>query len=398
MSHTDSVAAAPKTGVLMLLAICSGLGVANVYYLQPSLPMVQADFGATAEQVGWLPTLTQISYALGMLLLAPLGDVVSRRKLVFIKATLLLLALLAAGSSGSLVMLICASVVVGLLGSLGQDFIPAAAQLAPDNARGRAVGIVTTGLLTGILLSRTLGGVISQASGWREMQYVAAALMLVVLGIAWRVMPATKPASQSGYGQLVASLWTLWRKHRELRLSVMTQALLAATLGAFWSCIAMVLAADPFHAGAAVAGSYGIAGAMGALAAPMFGRLADKRGPLLSIRAGCVLVIVGFVGMELLPPSYWALAVGAVIFDLGVQAGLVSHQALVSGLDPKARSRTNGLLMTGAMVGMAAGAAIGSFAWAHAGTLGLFGFAALAGALALAISYLHRKSEEPAHG
>lgn len=379
---------APK-GVLLLLAVCSGLGVANVYYLQPGLPLVQSEFGVSDSVAGWLPTATQLSYALGMLMLAPLGDVMQRRRLIMIKAVLMVLALLVAWMSGDLGMLILASIVVGMMGSIGQDFVPAAAQMAPDNARGSAVGIVTTGLLTGILLSRTLGGWVSEAFGWRSMQLLAAGLMLLVMVITWRAVPATTPAHRSSYGALLSSLFTYWRKYRELRLAVTVQALLATTLGAYWSCLALVLAAEPFHLGAGVAGSFGIAGAAGALAAPVFGRLADSRGPLFSVRIGCVLVIIAFGAMIVAPPSLWMLAVGAVLFDLGVQAGLVSHQALVSGIDPAARSRLNGLLMTGAMIGMAVGASVGIYAWSHAGRVGLFGFSAAAGVAALAVSFLH---------
>ncbi|MGU1966828.1 MFS transporter [Pseudomonas aeruginosa] len=376
----------------MLLATCAGLGVANVYYLQPGLSLVQSEFGASPERVGWVPTLTQIGYALGMLLLAPLGDVVPRRRLILVKAVLLVLVLLAAAISPGLGWLVIASIAVGLLGSIGQDFVPIAAQLAPDEQRGRAVGTVTTGLLSGILLSRTLGGWVAESLGWRAMQFVAAGLMLGVMVIAWRTVPNLPPVSRSRYGALIASLWTLWRQYPALRLAVVAQALLASTLGAFWSTLALVLAAAPFHLGAGIAGSYGIAGAAGALAAPWFGRLNDRHGPLPAIRLGCALVIAAFLGMEILPPSLWSLAVGALVFDLGVMAALVSHQAIVNGLDPQARSRLNGLLMTGAMIGMAAGAAIGSAAWAHAGTLGLYGFAAAAGLAALAMSFLHHPS------
>jgi predicted MFS family arabinose efflux permease len=374
---------------LFLLAVCSGLGVANVYYLQPSLDLVKSDLGATIEQIGWVPTLTQISYALGMLLLAPLGDVISRRRLIIIKSLILVGALIATATAPSLNVMLMACMVVGLLGSVGQDFIPVAAQIAPEKSRGHAVGMVTTGLLTGILLSRTLGGFVAGSFGWREMQFLAAGLMLVVILITWLTVAPTTPALRTPYTKLLASLWTLWREHRSLKLAMIVQGLLASTLGAYWSCLSLVLAAPPFHMGAAVAGSFGIAGAAGALAAPLFGKLADRRGPLIAIRAGCGLVIVSFVGMTLLPPSLAVLGIGAVLFDLGVQAGLVSHQSIINSLDPYARSRLNGLMMAGAMAGMAVGAAVGTWAFTHFGAPGVFTFAGLAGVTALAVTYLH---------
>lgn len=382
---------------LFLLAVCSGLGVANVYYLQPSLQLVRADLGSTIEQIGWVPTLTQISYALGMLLLAPLGDVVSRRRLIIIKSCILVGALLVTANAPSLTVLLAACMVVGLLGSVGQDFIPVAAHVAPAESRGHAVGMVTTGLLTGILLSRTLGGWIADSYGWRDMQYLAAGLMLIVILITSLTLAPTPPTLRTSYTKLLGSLWTLWQEHRALKLAMIVQGLLAATLGAYWSCLALVLAAPPFHMGAAVAGSFGIAGAAGALAAPLFGRLADRRGPLISIRAGCILVIVSFVCMAVMPPSLALLGIGAVLFDLGVQAGLVSHQSIINSLDPQARSRLNGLMMAGAMAGMAVGAAVGTMAFTHFGARGLFTFAALAGAAALGITYLHHAPKREQH-
>ncbi|GGY24716.1 MFS transporter [Paludibacterium paludis] len=384
-----------RNGSLVLLALCSGLGVANVYYLQPGLSLVQAEFGAGPDQVAWVPALTQACYALGMLLLAPLGDTVPRRTLILVKAAMLAVMLLAASVAPGLGMLAAVSAVIGLLGSLGQDFVPIAAQMSSDTQRGRAVGVITTGLLSGILLSRTLGGLVASTLGWRIMQALAAILMLLVMVIARQTVPALPPASQSRYGKLLASLWTYWREYRALRLAVLTQALLAATLGAFWSTLALVLAAPPFDQGAGVAGAFGVAGAAGAFAAPLFGRIADRRGPLSAVRAGCLLTCAAFLGMAGLPASLWSLAAGAVVFDLGVMAALVSHQFIVNSLDPQARSRLNGLLMTGAMAGMAAGAAMGGLIWTHAGLAGLYGFAAMAGLCALAVSFLHSTTESP---
>lgn len=220
MSLPTVTSAFRPNGALLLLATCAGLGVANVYYLQPSLSLVQAEFNTSLERVGWVPTLTQIGYALGMLLLAPLGDVMPRRRLILVKAMLLVLALLAAGISPGLGWLVIASFAIGLLGSIGQDFVPIAAQLAPDERRGRALGTVTTGLLIGILLSRTVGGWVAESLGWRVMQFLAAGLMLGVMAIAWHTVPKLPPASRSRYGALIASLWTFWRQHRTLRLAV----------------------------------------------------------------------------------------------------------------------------------------------------------------------------------
>ncbi|WP_092509821.1 MFS transporter [Xenorhabdus mauleonii] len=385
--------------LLFLFALGAGLGVANVYYLQPALHLVQLEFDVGAERVGLVPTLTQIGYAAGMLFLAPLGDILSRRNMIFAKSLFLALALILAALSPNLISLAIAGVAIGLLSSVGQDFVPVVAQLSPESRRGHVVGIVTTGILVGILLSRSLGGIVSDLLGWRGMQLIAAGLMLIVALLARSRLPALPPVvHNTNYNQLLRSLWDLWQQHRSLRLAVMTQALLASTLGAFWSTLAMVLASSPYYLSASIAGAFGIAGAAGALGASLFGRLADKKGPLLAIRLGCGLVAVSFIGMWFLSGSLVALAIGAMTFDLGVMAALVSHQFIVNNVDPNARSRLNGLLMTGAMCGMAIGAAAGSFMWANFGWGGLCAFSLSASLLGLALSSFHRSNGAFKHG
>lgn len=373
-----------RSGALIwILAVAAGVGVANVYYIQPILPLVRDTFSAAPEQIGLAPALTQAGYAAGMLFLAPLGDLVDRRRLIIAKAFLLIAALIVTASAQSLPVLLLASIAVGVLGSIGQDFIPVAAQVTPDARRGRSVGIVTTGLLTGILLSRTLGGFLAGTLGWRAVYWIAAGLIALMAMTAWRVLPPSPPTAGGSYRALLRSLATLTQKHPALRKAALTQGLLAVALGAFWSTLALMLAEPPFHLGASVAGSFGFAGAAGALGASLFGSLADSKSPDFVIRLGCILVVLAFGTMMLIPRSIPVLISGAVLFDLGVMAGLVAHQTIINALDPSARSRLNGLLMTAAMIGVASGAAIGGWAWSHYGWNGVCFLGASAGVLAL---------------
>ncbi|WP_231751958.1 MFS transporter [Burkholderia sp. MSMB1498] len=369
--------------LVLLLAVGTGIGVANVYYIQPILSLVQREFDVPSRLIGWAPTLTQIGYALGILLLAPLGDMLNRRSLIMTKGLLLIVSLAATVLSPNYATLLATSAAIGLFSSVGQDFIPVAAQLAPEAHRGRMVGTVTTGLLTGVLLSRTLGGFVAQQLGWRAIYAVAAVLEGLIVLAVWRFLPPLRVSVAGRYGKLMASLFELWRRHAALRRAVYTQGLLAMSLGAFWSTLALVLAAPPFHQGSGVAGAYGVAGAAGALAAPLFGRFADRAGPIHAIRLGCLLVISSFVGMWIFSGSMIALAIGAVLFDLGVMAALVSHQTIVNTIDPAARSRLNGILITGAMFGVAAGAEAGNVALNHAGWPGICTVGVLVGSLAL---------------
>lgn len=379
--------AAPDVPVV-LLAIGAGIGVANVYYSQPVLHLVEQAFQAGPEQAGLVATLTQVGYGAGLLLLAPLGDLTDRKRLITIKSLLLALALIASALAPTLPVLTIAGVAIGLLGSVGQDFIPLAAQLAPEARRGRTVGTVMTGFLIGILCSRTLGGFIAEFLGWRSVFWVAAALIGIVALAGWRLLPAVAPATRGTYFGLLGSLWQLVKQHAVLRKSMMTQALIAGSLGAFWSTLAMMLAEPPFQLGAGLAGAFGLAGAAGALAAPLFGHLADRSGPMVSIRTGCLLVIAAFGQMLFVSGSLWALGVGAVLFDLGVMASMISHQAIINGLDASARSRLNGLLVTAAMVGVAAGTWVGTWAFAQFGWSGICAVGIFSGGSALVRSLI----------
>jgi predicted MFS family arabinose efflux permease len=370
------------------MAIGAGIGVANIYYIQPVVPVVQAAFDLAPEQASLVPAASQAGYAAGMLLLAPLGDLMERKRLILTKSALLVLALLMTATAPNLSVLLASSLALGLLGSVGQDFIPLAAQLATEQRRGRTIGFVTTGLLSGILLSRTFGGVIGDLFGWRAIYGIGAALVSLVALAIWRVLPTQPPAASGTYVGLLRSLATLTLRHGVLRKALATQALLAATLGAFWSTFAFMLAEPPFSLGASAAGAFGLAGAAGAFGAPLFGRLADRRGPMAAIRAGCLLVAGAFALMLMLPQSMAALIAGAVLFDLGVMAGLVSHQTIVTSIDPDARSRLNGLLMTAAMIGMSLGAVVGGWAWGSHSWVGVCLTGVIAGLLALLRSFL----------
>ncbi|MGO4567061.1 MFS transporter [Rhizobium sp. 2YAF20] len=372
----------------MLLAIGSGVGVASVYYNQPVLPLIAHSFGSSSKQTILLPALTQAGYATGMLLLAPLGDFFERKRLVLIKASLLVAALVVAAIAPTFAVLLSASVVLGILGSLGQDYVPMAAHLSTHQHRGHTIGIVTTGLLCGILLSRTVSGIIGDAFGWRAIYGTAAALVALVNIAVWRWLPEQPSTLRSSYGNLLRSLWVLLIRHGSLRKALLTQALLAAPLGAFWSVLAVMLTGATFNLGASAAGMFGLAGAAGALAAPLFGRLSDRRGPAVAIRIGAGLVCLAFALMLLFPTSLPVLIAGTVLFDLGVMAGLVSHQTIVNSIDPEARSRLNGLLMSAAMIGMTLGATIGGVAWEWFGWTGVCLVCAVSGALALLRSIL----------
>jgi len=376
--------------LIFLLAASTGLSVASLYYSQPILGILAGDLHASNRAVGWIPTLTQFGYALGLLFLAPLGDRFDRRTIIVVKSLLLAVALVAIAAAPSLSVLLAGSLAVGLLATVAQDIVPAAATLAPPEHRGRIVGTVMTGLLLGILLSRVVGGLVAEALGWRAVFGGAAVVAAFMTAILARGLPGFKPTSTVTYPALLASLAALWKQHRALRLAALAQGLLAIGFSAFWSTLAVMLHGAPFHLGSAAAGSFGLAGAVGALAAPFAGRLADRRGPQWVTRLGATLSVASFAVMFALPSlsphaQLVLLALATVGFDLGVQASLIAHQTIVYGIAPEARSRLNAILMTTMFVGMAMGGALGAQALAAWGWNGVVALAVVSSVAALAV-------------
>jgi predicted MFS family arabinose efflux permease len=350
------------------------------------------EFHAGVSDAGMVPTLTQIGYALGILLLAPLGDRHDRRQIIRIKGVLLALTLLLCGFSSSFPLLLLSSLAIGLAATVAQDIIPAAATLASDAKRGKTVGTVMTGLLAGILLSRVFSGVVAEYLGWRSVYLLAALGVLAITLAIGAVLPRLKPNTTMSYPALLRSLGKLWADYPELRRAALTQGLLAVAFSAFWSTLAVMLA-ERYQLGSAVAGAFGLAGAAGALAAPLAGMLADRHGPDYVTKIGAAMVVVSFALMFLLPllpvPAQLTLiALSAVGFDLGIQASLVAHQTIIYAINPAARSRLNAILFTLVFVGMASGAALSSKILESAGWPGVVALATLAAAGGLVLRIL----------
>ncbi|SCC25913.1 Predicted arabinose efflux permease, MFS family [Kosakonia oryzendophytica] len=386
--------------VIFALALGAGFSVAAIYYSQPLLPLMGNDLHLTINGMGLVPTLTQAGYALGILFLLPLGDRHDRRRLILFKSAALALLLLACSLTSHLPSLLIVSLLLGMAATMAQDIVPAAAILAPAGKQGKMVGTVMTGLLLGILLSRTVSGFVGAAFGWRVM-YQMAAVSIALIGILmWSVLPRFATHSTLSYPALMKSMAHLWQRYPSLRRAAMAQGFLSVAFSAFWSTLAMMLL-EKYQLGSAVAGTFGIAGAAGALAAPLAGGLADKMGAEKVTQLGAGLVMVSFALMFLLPvlPPHGQLiliALSAVGFDLGLQSSLVAHQNLVYGLEPQARGRLNALLFTGVFIGMAAGSALGSKLYSVASWQGVIVLATLSALIALAIRLIDARQMQQA--
>ncbi|NIE63995.1 MFS transporter [Burkholderia sp. Ax-1719] len=375
MSTTPDSASAGESqslrGLLLLLATIAGISVANIYYNQPLLDDFRKTFPSGAAWIGAVPASTQLGYAAGMLLLAPLGDRFDRRRIILMQIGLLCIALLAATFAPSLPVLIGASLAIGILSTIAQQAVPFSAELAPPEGRGHAVGTVMSGLLLGILLARTAAGFVGQYFGWRAVFGASIVALLALAVVIVKKLPKSRPTSTLGYGKLIGSMWHLVVELRGLREASATGACLFAAFSLFWPVLTLLLAGEPFHLGPQVAGLFGIVGAAGALAAPWAGRSADKRGPRAVITLSIALIALAFVIFAFSGKSLIGLVIGVVVLDVGVQAAQISNQSRIYALRPEARSRVNTVFMVCYFIGGATGSAVGAATWHAFGWIGV---------------------------
>lgn len=382
LPRSDHLSAA----LVRLLAVGAGAAVANSYYNQAFLGHLTADFGLAAGAAAIVPVLTQAGNAIGVLFLAPLGDRLERKSLILVTTGALVAALIGAAVSPGFVWLAVASLAVGLFATVAQQIVPLAVHLAPPAERGRILGTVTGGILIGILLARTISGTISDAWGWPVVFWFAAVLMIAIGAALALWLPRVPPTTDLSYPRLLGSLWTLVRTHGVLRRAVAVQFLIFAAFIGFWSTLALLLSDPPYRLGGTAVGLLALVGVAGALAAPIAGGFADKRGPAVVVSTGAGFVLLAFVIFGLWQGSLLGLVVGILVLDLAVQSSQVANQARVYALDPTARSRLNTVFMATMLAGGAVGAGIGGAAYAAWGWTGTCAFGAVSAALALLLS------------
>lgn len=396
MTQTESTAETqvvshPGSGLTFAMAAACGIAVANIYYNQPMLGIIQREFD-DPTLAGLIPTATQLGYAIGLFLLVPLGDMMDRRRLIVGQFLVLAASLVLAAIAPTIHILLLASLLVGVASTVAQQVIPLGAALAAPERRGRTIGTLMSGLLCGILLSRTLAGFVSAHEGWRTMFWLAVPLALVTSVLMAAVLPRNHPHAGIRYGAAIRSLVHIWREERPLRGAALKQGTLFAGFTAFWAILALHLEEPAFDLGADIAGLFGIVGMVGVLAAPLAGRMADKRGPqlVISLAAGVVLLSWITFGLWNALPG---LVIGVILLDFGVQSAMVSNQHIVFALRPEARNRLNTIYMTSIFLGGSLGSAGATFVWHHGGWLWVSAYGAALALLALALELVFHESK-----
>jgi predicted MFS family arabinose efflux permease len=387
------VAEAPSPRTFFLFSVWAGVCVACIYFCQPLLHAIGAELGLDDRAASLVATATQVGYGVGIFTLVPLGDFVGRRGLVLAKMALLALATAGCALAPSLGPLAGASFFVGVFATTAQDLVPIAADLAPEARRGRYVGRVMSGLILGILLSRTLAGWIAGAWGWRAVFVAGAVAVAASFATVLAFFPALPPRPRRGsLGSVYGSMAGLLRRHPALRLSVVRHGLMGLSFSAFWTTLAFFLSGPPHRWSPPQIGMMGLAGAAGVLASSVAGRLADERGPLFAIEIATLVAAGSFLLMGAFGSSALALIAGTVVFDVAVQTSLVSHQSLVYGLDPGARARLNGIFVSALFVFFSLGSFVSALVWTRWGWFAVMGCACAASALA----YLLARAARPA--
>jgi predicted MFS family arabinose efflux permease len=372
-------------GLVLLLATACGAAVANLYYAQPLLHTLAVAFDVSNGTAGLVITVSQIGYVLGLALLVPLGDLHERRGLITGTMAVTAAGMAAAAAAPSFAAFAGAIAVVGVTSVVAQIIVPMSSSMSAENERGKVVGTVMSGLLIGILLGRTVSGLIAASFGWRTVFYLGAAAMLVIAATLRRALPRVPPTTELTYGELLRSVLVLIRGEPVLRQRMILGALNFGCFSALWTSLSFLLSGAPYHYGNAAIGLFGLAGVAGASAALVAGRLADRGRGAVASTASVLIMLASWAILAAGKSSVIALLVGIVALDLGSQGLHISNQSAIYTLAPEARSRLTTAYMVACFLGGAVLSAISSSLYAAGGWSGVCVLGGVTAALAVAV-------------
>ncbi|MEK7015730.1 MFS transporter [Bacillus sp. FSL R9-9410] len=368
----------------LLFATACGMSVANIYFAQPLLDQLSNEFGIDHSIIGVVITITQIFYGLGLLLLVPLGDLLNQRRLIVGQMLLSTIALVIVGTAFSSMVLFAGMALVGLLAVVTQTLVAFAATIASPTERGRVVGIVTSGIVIGILLARTFAGILTDVAGWRSVYLFSAALMLLMVFMFIKMLPNVEREVKSlSYPQLIRSVLALFIQERTLRVRSVLAMLIFADFSILWTSLVLPLSTPPIALSHSAIGAFGLVGVAGALAAARAGKLADQGYGQRTTGIALALLLISWLFISYIEQSLIALVIGIVLLDLAVQAIHVTNQTMILPLHTEARSRLTAGYMVFYSIGSAGGSIASTQIYAHFGWGGVSLLGASVSAFAL---------------
>ncbi|MDR0219006.1 MAG: MFS transporter [Enterobacteriaceae bacterium] len=360
-----------KSHYLALSFLCA-LSVANIYYNQPLLGLFAKDFNIEAEKAGSIAMIVQLSYAAGLVLFVPLGDRMVRRKLLYIILSINALSSLLASQSQNIEQLLLINILIGMTSVSAQIVIPMVSLIAPEEQRGKAVGIVVSGLMTGVLFGRFLSGFVGEYLGWRSMYIIAVGLDLILIITLPKLLPYNQPSEKTiSYFALFKTLFKYIVSERQLRIACYSGALMFAAFSSLWGGLAFLMAQPPYYFGSDSVGSLGLTGIAGILATSLIGKLADIYSPRFVVLIGVIFSALGFVILFFSTYHILILILGAIFLDIAGRTALIGNQLRALSLSESSRSRLNTIFMCSYFIGGAIGTRMGSEISVHYGWFGI---------------------------
>lgn len=380
-----------ERSLLLTMAVIAGLTVANCYYNQPLLEMIRHDMGVSQHEANLITVVTQIGYALGLCFLIPMGDLYSRRRIIVINMSVAAVMAVFIAFSQRVWIVWGASLLLGACSVIPQFFIPIAGQYSEKKNKGRNMGIVLSGLLTGILASRVISGYVGEWLGWREMFIIAALIMIVCLILTLKIMPQIDSNYVGTYRGLMKSVFHIVANNARIRLYAIRAAFSFGSMMAIWSCLAFRLAQAPFFSGSEMVGTLGMCGIAGALAASGLGKLVNQWGIRKLSLYGACLQLVAWTTAYLFGDTYMGLIVAIILVDIGLQCLQLSNQSGCIQEMPEASNRANTIFMTTYFIGGSFGTYCAGLAWTHEGWMGVCAVGAVLAAISLSITICSTK-------
>ncbi|MCW7547543.1 MFS transporter [Photorhabdus sp. APURE] len=390
----ENISRTPLSPALIaLIAIATGLVVASNYYAQPLLDTIALQFNLTVNEAGFIVTTAQLSYAVGLTFLVPLGDMFERRSLIVSMTILATVGLLITATSQNIWQMLLGTAMTGLFSVVAQILVPLAATLALPHQRGKAVGTIMSGLLLGILLARTISGTMATFGGWRTVFWVASVLLVILSLTLWRYLPRYKQVTNLNYFQLLGSIVNLVTTSPLLRVRAILGALTFANFSLLWTSMAFLLSAPPFNYSEGIIGLFGLVGAAGALMATKTGQLVDKgKGPLTT-SISLALLLFSWIPIGLAKESLIGFIIGIFLLDIAIQGVHVTNQSTIYRIMPEARNRLTAAYMTSYFIGGAVGSLVSGYAYKHSGWYGVAASGIAICIISLIVWFLGKKHE-----